>query len=74
MLFMQRPKSEFSPLLQNHHLFIRALRIEPMEHELQVVSPYTMPEKLIGDTLLSDQKLKRVTNIGSVTRVHKTRH
>ena len=40
MLFMQRPKSEFSPLLQNHHLFIRALRIEPMEHELQVVSPY----------------------------------
>jgi len=33
-----------------------------------------MPEKLIGDTLLSDQKLKRVTNIGSVTRVHKTRH
>jgi len=35
---------------------------------------YTMPEKLIGDTLLSDQKLKRVTNIGSVTRVHKTRH
>jgi len=34
----------------------------------------TMPEKLIGDTLLSDQKLKRVTNIGSVTRVHKTRH
>ena len=40
MLFMQRPKSEFSPLLQNHHLFIRALRIEPMEHELHVVSPY----------------------------------
>ncbi|XP_066390641.1 uncharacterized protein [Miscanthus floridulus] len=40
MLFMQRPKSDFSPLLQNHHLFIRALRIEPMEHELQVVSPY----------------------------------
>jgi hypothetical protein len=40
MLFMQRPKSEFSPFLQSHHLFIRALRIEAIEHVLQVVSPY----------------------------------
>ncbi|OEL34538.1 Increased DNA methylation 1 [Dichanthelium oligosanthes] len=39
LLFMQRPKSEFS-LPQNHHLAIPSLRVKPMYLELQVVSPY----------------------------------
>lgn len=40
LLFVQRPKSEFSPLLRNHHLAIPILRVQPMHLELQVVSPY----------------------------------
>ncbi|WVZ78339.1 hypothetical protein U9M48_026069 [Paspalum notatum var. saurae] len=38
--FMQRPKSELSPLFQNQHPSIPGFRVEPIYHELQIVSPY----------------------------------